>query len=252
MKKSKKLVVGNWKMNPKTVLEAKNIVMNVKKTTARLKNVETVVCPPFVYLPVIAPLVSTTISLGAQNAFAESLGAHTGEISFAQLPQFRVEYVILGHSERRAMGENDEVINKKVLSVTGEGMTAVLCVGEKIRDKQGEYFSIVRQQLESDLKNLSKKSLDNLVIAYEPIWAIGASEAMNTHDIHEMFIFIKKVLRELYGPLGDSVRIIYGGSVSPDNAAEIIRDGFVQGLLVGRDSVDSKKFVEIIRNVDCV
>jgi len=237
-------------MNPKTIAEAKKIAGDVKKVMRGVKNVEVVMCPPFVYLPMLAPLATPTVMLGAQNAFAEIAGAHTGEVSFAQLSQFKVSFVVVGHSERRAMGESDDMVNKKVLAVTGEGMTAILCVGEKIRDKQGDYFAVVREQIVADLKNFSKKSLDDLVIAYEPLWAIGAREAMQAREIHEMFIFIKKVLRDLFGTLGDSVRIIYGGSVFPENAGEIIRDGFVQGLLVGRDSVNSKNFGQIIREVD--
>jgi triosephosphate isomerase len=250
MKKIKKLVVGNWKMNPNTLAEAKKIATDLKRNIARVKNVETVVCPPFVYLPALSSSVSDKLLLGAQNAFAEPLGAHTGEVSFSQLAQFKVSFVIVGHSERREMGESDEIINKKVLAVVNDGMSAILCVGEKIRDKQGDYFSIIREQIVSDLKNLSKKSLNHLVIAYEPVWAIGARSAMSSRDIHEIFIFVKKVLRDLYGPLGDSVRILYGGSVFVENAGEIIRDGFVQGLLVGRDSLDGKNFAEIVKEVD--
>ncbi len=236
-------------MNPKTAVEAKKIVVDLKRVTKNLKNPEIVVCPPFVYLPLLAPSVSTNFSLGAQDAFWEPLGAYTGEVSFAQLPQFNVGFVIVGHSERREMGETDEMINKKILAVTGEGMTAILCIGEKIRDKQGDYFAVVREQIVSGLKNLSKKSLNHLVIAYEPIWTIGGKQAMSSREIHEMFIFNKKVLRDLYGIFGDSVRILYGGSATSENAGEIIRDGFVDGLLVGRDSVDSKNFVEIIKEV---
>jgi triosephosphate isomerase len=250
MKKIKKLVVGNWKMNPKTALEAKKIGTDLKKVMRTVRGVEVVMCPPFVYLPLLSGSVSTNLLLGAQNAFPEPMGAHTGEVSFAQLPQFNISFCLVGHSERRAMGESDEVINKKVLAVTNEGMTAILCVGEKIRDKQGDYFATVRGQIVSGLKNFSRKSLDHLVIAYEPVWAIGAKEAIAPRDIHEMFIFIKKILREIFGGLEGSVRILYGGSVSPENAGEIIRDGFVQGLLVGRDSVNSKNFSAIIKEVE--
>jgi triosephosphate isomerase len=250
MKKIKKLVVGNWKMNPKTLAEAKKLAADLKKTLRSVKNTEVAICPPFVYLPILAPLASDKLLLGAQNAFSEPLGAHTGEVSFAQLLQFKVSYVIVGHSERRAMGETDGMVNKKVLAVTSEGMSAVLCVGEKVRDKQGDYFAVVREQIVSALKNISKKSLPHLVIAYEPVWAIGGGGAMATRDIHEMFIFIKKVLHDSYGALSDSVRILYGGSVFPENAGEIIRDGFVQGLLVGRDSLNAKNFSAIIRAVD--
>ena len=237
-------------MNPKTLIEAKKIATDLKKTMKSIRHVEAVMCPPFVYLPVISGMTSTTVLLGAQNAFQETVGAYTGEVSFFQLPQFKVSYVIVGHSERRAMGESDELINKKVLAVTGDGMTAILCVGEKIRDKQGDYFAVVRGQIVSGLKNLPRKLLNHLVIAYEPVWAIGAKEAMSPREIHEMFIFTKKVFHDLYGTYGDGVRFLYGGSVSPENAAEIVRDGFVQGLLVGRDSVNSKNFAEIIKQVD--
>jgi triosephosphate isomerase len=136
------------------------------------------------------------------------------------------------------------------LTVAGDQMTVILCVGEKIRDKQGDYFATVRDQIFSDLKNLSKKSLENLIIAYEPVWTIGGRVAMDSREIHEMFIFIKKILRDLYGPMGDSVRILYGGAVSPENAVEIVCDGFVQGLLVGCDSLNSKNFAQIIKEVD--
>ncbi len=237
-------------MNPRTVGEAKKIAGDVRRAMRSVRGVEAVMCPPFVYLSMLSGMVSKNLMLGAQDAFAEVAGAHTGEVSFAQLPQFKTSFVIVGHSERRAMGESDESVNKKVLAVTNEGMTAILCVGEKIRDKQGDYFAVVREQIVLALKNFSKKSLDHLVIAYEPVWAIGARSACQTRDIHEMFIFIKKVLREIFGGLEGGVRILYGGSVSPENAGEIICDGFVNGLLVGRDSLNSKDFAEIIRTVD--
>ncbi len=237
-------------MNPRTATEAKKIAADLKKIAAKTKNTETVICPPFVYLPLLAPLVSANISLGAQNAFAEPLGAYTGEVSFAQLPQFNVDFVVVGHSERRAMGETDEIVNKKILAVANAGMSAILCVGEKVRDKQGDYFAAVRGQIVSALKNFSKKSLGRLVIAYEPVWAIGAGSAMKTGDIHEMFIFVKKVLREIYGLPGSDVRILYGGSVTSENISDIMTNGFVQGVLVGRDSLNAKNFAQIIRTVD--
>lgn len=250
MKKNKKLVVGNWKMNPQTVAEAKKLASDVKRGIKNVKKTQVVLCPPLVYLSSIMGSVSNNLLIGTQNVFYEEFGAYTGEVSFSQVHQFKTSFVIIGHSERRAMGENNDEINKKVRVVVGEGMTAILCVGESIRDNQGDYLSFVKEQIVSGLKDLNKKIVDHIVVAYEPVWAIGAREAMTPREIHEMYIFIKKVLRELYGTLSDGIRILYGGSVNVDNAEEIIKEGFVNGLLVGRDSINSKNFVEIIKKVD--
>lgn len=248
----KKLVVGNWKMNPQTVLEAKKIASTIKKGLKNIKKTHVVMCPPYIYLSPLSSLVSNSLLLGSQNSFYEKFGAFTGEVSFSQLHQFGVSYVIVGHSERRSMGENDKIVKKKVQSIVGEGMTAVLCVGEKTRDVHGEYLSFVREQVIFGMKDVSKKLLDHVVIAYEPLWAIGAKNAMTSSDIHEMFIFIKKVLREVYGPLADGIKILYGGSVNTENAEDIMKNGFVHGLLVGRDSVNPKNFVEIVKIVDAI
>jgi triosephosphate isomerase len=252
MKKQKKLVVGNWKMNPGTLEDAKKIALTVKKSTSNLKKTHVVVCPPSVYLSSLSNMPSKNISLGAQDAFYESVGSFTGEVSFAQLPQFSVSYVIVGHSERRAMGETDEIVNKKVKRVVGAGMTAILCIGEKVHDSHGEYLHFIKQQLIDGLKDISKNSLDRVVVAYEPIWAIGAKEAMKAGDIHEVSIFIKKILRDMYGVMSGDVRVLYGASVSVFNVSEIMQGDFVEGLLVGRESLKAKDFVEIIKAVDSI
>ncbi|MEI6843295.1 MAG: triose-phosphate isomerase [bacterium] len=249
-KKIKKLVIGNWKMNPETVLEAKKIVSEVKKYTKNIKKTQIVLCPPFVYLSPLSGSVSNKVFLGAQNAFYETAGPYTGEVSFNQLHQFKTSLVIIGHSERRNMGETDEIINKKVISVVNEGMTAVLCVGEKEHDHNGEYLAFVKNQIVLGLKDITKKLVDHIVIAYEPIWAIGAKEAMNPREVHEMGIFIKKILKDMYGLLSDSIRIIYGGAVNEFNTEDIIKGGFVHGFLVGRESLKPKNFSEIIKIVD--
>ena len=250
MKKMKKLVVGNWKMNPQTVSEAKKIVSTIKKGVKKIKKTQIVMCPPYIYMSPLSSFVSNSLLLGAQNSFYEQFGAFTGEVSFSQLHQFGVSYVIVGHSERRAMGETDKIVNKKVQSIVGEGMTAVLCVGEKTRDVHGEYLSFVREQIISGTKDVSKKLVDHIVIAYEPLWAIGAKTAMTSGDIHEMYIFIKKVLLETHGPIADSVKILYGGAVSSENAEDIMKNGFVNGLLVGRDSINTSNFLEIVKLVE--
>lgn len=252
MKKQKKLVVGNWKMNPLTLDEAKHIAGAGKRTSLNLKKTQVVLCPPFIYISTLQNVPSTNIFLGSQDAFYEPQGSFTGEVSFATLRQFKVKYVIVGHSERRAAGESDETIQKKMRSVVTEGMTAILCVGEKVRDPHGEYLNIVRNQIALALREVPKKFLGNLVIAYEPVWAIGATEAMRPREIHEMSIFIKKVLHELYGVASDDVRILYGGAVDTTNADEIVREGNVSGLLIGRQSLKPKEFSEIIKLVDSI
>lgn len=252
MKKQKKLVVGNWKMNPLTLDEAKNIANAVKRSVKSLKKTQVVICPPFLYIPAFSKLSGNNLFLGSQDAFYEPMGHFTGEVSFSQLPQFKVGCVIVGHSERRAGGETDSTINKKVRSVVVEGMIAILCVGEKTRDSGGDYLSVIRGQLVGALRDVSKKSLDRLVVAYEPVWAVGGSVAMNPREIHEMSIFIKKVLREIYGAPADFVKILYGGAVDKKNADEIVRDGNVSGLLIGRQSLKPKDFIEIMKLVDQV
>ena len=240
-------------MNPPSLEQAKKIANDVKRGLRFINKTQVVICPPFVYLGTLSNFSSNSLFLGAQDAFYEPLGAFTGEVSFSQLPDFKVDFVILGHSERRARGETDEIINKKVRSTMGCGLTAILCVGEKERDHHGEYLSFIKKQIIDGLKDVSKKSLDHLVIAYEPIWTVGiGKQAMRPQDIHEMSIFIRKVLRDMYGIFGDDVRVLYGGSVMTNDADEIVRDGKVSGLLVGRESLKPKDFIQIVKLVDSI
>jgi triosephosphate isomerase (TIM) len=252
MKKQKKLVVGNWKMNPVTLEEAKAIVRKVKTVGSKVKKTSIVLCPPHIYLPLVSSGKAANIFFGAQNAFHEGHGHFTGEVSFAQISEFNVDYVIVGHSERREMGETNEIINKKLLSVVGAKMTAILCVGEKIHDTHGDYLRFIKDQLLECLKNIQKNLVENVVIAYEPIWAVGADEAMKPQDIHEISIFIKKILRDTFGSFADHVQVLYGGDVTVSNATEIVRDGFVQGVLIGRESLKPADFIEIIKEIDSI
>lgn len=252
MKRQKKLVVGNWKMNPTSLEEAKSIADTVKRSTKNVKKTQVVLCPPFVYLSLLSNIKSKVLFLGAQDAHPETLGSYTGEVSFAELNQFGVSFVIVGHSERRKMGESEELINKKVKSVVNSGMTVIVCVGESLRDHHGDYFSFIKHQITSALKDVSKKSLDRVVLAYEPIWAIGAKQSMSPEDLLETSIFIKKVLKDMYGAMSEGVRILYGGSVDRANCDRLVRDGNVSGLLIGRESLRAKDFIEIIKLVDLI
>ncbi|TSC70143.1 MAG: triosephosphate isomerase (TIM) [Parcubacteria group bacterium Gr01-1014_46] len=250
MKKVKKLIVGNWKMNPVEVEDAREIVKVVKRASGKLKKSQVVVCPPFVYLSLFSKSKGGNFFLGAQNANTEMLGSFTGEVSYSMLYQFGVRFVILGHSERRKMGESDDLINKKVKSVVNSGMSAIVCVGESTRDHNGDYLEFIKNQILLALRDVPKKLLGQIVIAYEPIWAIGASQAMNSRDLHEMSIFIKKVLKDSFGFSSDDTRIIYGGAVDRVNADLLIKEGNVSGFLIGRQSLVPKDFVEIMKLVD--
>ncbi len=252
MRKTKKLVVGNWKMNPTSLEEAKKLAQDVKRGIKGVKKTDVVLCPPFVYLAPLSGLVGWNLFLGAQNANESTLGAMTGEVSYSELDQFGVKFVIIGHSERRKMGESDEVINKKVKAVVGGGMTAIVCVGESVRDRDGNFYNFIKQQIMSALKDVSKKSLHQIVIAYEPLWAIGSKESMSPRDLQETSIFIKKVLKDLYGVFSGDVRILYGGDADRVNSDKLVRDGAVDGLLIGRESLRAKDFIEIIKLIDAI
>ena len=239
-------------MNPESLEEARKIAGDVKRAMKKIVRTNVVLCPPFVYLSPLSNVPAKSLFIGAQNANSESMGAFTGEVSYSELYQFNVRFVIVGHSERRKIGETDEVVNKKVKSVVGGGMTAIVCVGESVRDRNGDYFNFIRGQIISALKDIPKKLLERVVIAYEPIWAVGAKEAMSPRDLLETSIFIKKVLRDLYGAPSDDVRILYGGAVDRVNCDLLVREGEVSGLLVGRESLKSKDFIEIVRLVDAI
>lgn len=250
MKKVKKLIVGNWKMNPVEVEDARDIVKAVKRAGSKLKKSQLVVCPPFIYIPLFSKK-SSNFFLGSQNANHENLGSFTGEVSYSMLYQFGVRFVIVGHSERRKMGETDVLVNRKVKSVVNDGgMTAIVCVGESTRDHNGDYLELIKRQIHIALTDVPKKLLSQVVIAYEPIWAIGATQAMSPRDLHEMSIYIKKVLNDMFGIASDDTRIIYGGAVDTMNAENLINEGNVSGFLIGRQSLVPKDFVEIMKLVD--
>lgn len=246
---SKKIIIGNWKMNPLTLKEAEKLFSGAVKGISGIKKTGIVICPPFLYLQRLKKL-SKKISLGAQNAFFGDVGAFTGEVSGEMLYNIGVKYVILGHSERRALGESNDCINKKIKSALMAGIVPILCVGEDVRDESHSYFNLVKTQLEECLLSVSKNSISKIIIAYEPVWAISSTpnrKDANPADSLEMAIFIRKVLSDKFSKDAIQMRIIYGGSVSEKDAYEFLKNGGVNGLLVGRVSLDAKKFTEIIK-----
>jgi triosephosphate isomerase len=248
-KKTAKIIIGNWKMNPMTLSQAEKLFAGIAKSISNIKKTQVVICPPFVYIENLKKL-SRKISLGAQNSFWAGEGAFTGEVSPDMLYDIGARYVILGHSERRALGETDENINKKIKAALGAGLVPILCVGENIRDESHSYFSLVKNQLEACLAGVSKSFISKIIIAYEPVWALSSTpnrKDATAADSLEMAIFIRKILSDKFGLESAKTRIIYGGSVSNKNAGDFLEHGGVDGLLPGKASLDAKKFIDILK-----
>ncbi len=243
----KSLLVANWKMNPATFKEAKALLDATKKAGDKARQVSIVLAPPSVYLRQLRLLYKgTRISFCAQNANAEPGGAFTGDISLVQVRDAKATFVLVGHAERRAAGETNDDTKKKVAASLALNMTPVLCIGETQRTSSGDHFAFVADQLKTGLTGVQKPMLKKVLIAYEPVWAIGASVPMSARDMHEMAIFIRKTVVGMHGDIGMQMRILYGGSIDATNAAEMCRDGDVEGLLVGRASSDPRKITALI------
>lgn len=237
-------------MNPASLIEAKKIFSGIKKTAGRLKNVQTVICPPNVFLSELNKLYSGhRMSLGAQDVFWEKRGAYTGEVSADEIKSVGGKFVIVGHSERRAYGETNEIVNKKVIASLKAGLNVILCIGESKRDSHALYLKFLTEELESALSGVSRKELANLIVAYEPIWAIGksAKDAISSHEMHEMYIFVKKTITEIFDKKSAAkVPVLYGGSAEPDNAEMLLAQSEIDGFLVGRASLNAEKFSKIL------
>lgn len=239
-------IAGNWKMNT-TVEEALALVAEMQPRLEAIKGVEKVVCPPFVALaPLAKVLKDTSVRLGAQNCYFEDRGAFTGEISPLMLAPL-CQYVILGHSERRNIfGETDGLVNQKVRAALSYGLSVILCVGENLAEHQaGRTADVVINQLQAGLEDVI--SLHRVVIAYEPVWAIGTGQPATGHQANHVVTTLRSVLRGLYGPkMADETRILYGGSVTASNASEFIDQPEIDGALVGGASLKVDEFVGIV------
>ena len=248
----KKLIIANWKMNPGSQRDASRLAHFVGRGLRKAKNVEIVLAPPFVYLPLLSnfKLPTSNFKLGAQDTFWEKGGAYTGEISALQLKASGVKLVIVGHSERRALGESNEVVHKKLNAALGGVLKAVLCVGEKEKEREIVFPKIIRDELHEGLRKIKKSLIKNLIIAYEPVWAIGTGKADTPKDVYEMSILLRRELYKMFGKkIASKVPILYGGSVTAENAAEFVGRGMVDGLLVGGASLNAKSFVKIVEEV---
>jgi len=251
----KLFIAGNWKMNTSRA-EATDLAGKLHERIGDVSEVDLAVAPPFVYIPaVVETLSGSAIDVGAQNMFYEDNGAYTGETSASMLKDIGCRYVILGHSERRhVLGESDEFINRKVLKALEEGLDVILCVGELLEEREaGRTLEVVARQVKVALEGVSKECPDGrplverLTLAYEPVWAIGTGRTATPAQAQEVHEMIRKLLSEAYDqPLADRMRIQYGGSVKPANAAELLGQDDVDGALVGRASLNADDFAAIV------
>lgn len=246
----KPIIAGNWKMN-KTTKKAEIFVEELKKQVGNYTGVEIVVCPPFTALSKVAQAIEgCKILMGAQNMYPEPAGAFTGEISPLMLLEVGCEYVIIGHSERRTLlNETDDIINKKLKSASTYRLKPIFCVGENIEERDaGKTEEVVYNQLIKGLADLGKDDVSKMVIAYEPIWAIGSGRTATPEDANAIHKFIRKVLSEIYDKkLANKIRIQYGGSVRPDNIDALMAQPEIDGVLVGGASLDVRSFVRIVK-----
>ena len=244
------IITGNWKMY-KTIDESIELVNLLKRSVVDINDVEIVVCPPFTSLSdVREAIMDTNIKLGAQDCYWDKEGAFTGEVSCPMLKSAGCEYVIIGHSERRQFfGETNGTVNKKAKAALKEGLKPIICVGEKIDERlAGRTFDVVKDHVVNSLSGLTKDDMAKIVIAYEPVWAIGTGVVATKEQAEEVHKYIRGLLKDMFdADTAGSVRIQYGGSVKPDNIRELIAEEDVDGALVGGASLKADSFTNIIK-----
>ncbi|MGC4074233.1 MAG: triose-phosphate isomerase [Nibricoccus sp.] len=246
----KKLIAGNWKMN-KTASEGVSLAQDLVTEVGKVVDIDIVICPPFTALESVGKIVDgSTVKLGAQNMHPETNGAFTGEVSAPMLRAFFATHVILGHSERRQyFGETDAFINKKVIAALKNQLRPILCVGETLAEREaGSTLKVVQTQLEAGLEGVSKDLATSVVIAYEPVWAIGTGKVATTEQAQEVHAFIRTLLTKLFGEqIAQKVRILYGGSMKPANAPELLAQKDIDGGLIGGASLETRSFVDLVK-----
>ncbi len=241
-------MIANWKMN-KTRDEALNFIYAVNEALPSCEKVDTVVCAPAIVLRDLVKRQGDNLRVGAQNMHYEESGAFTGEISPIMLQTTGVEYVILGHSERRQyFNDTDETINKKVISALKHNLKPILCIGESLEQREsGVTHDVLKQQLEADLAGVSPEDMENVVIAYEPIWAIGTGKTAKACDANEACAYVRSVVKNLYNAaVAEETRVLYGGSMKPSNVDELVAQSDIDGGLVGGASLDPESFLKLV------
>lgn len=247
----KPVIAGNWKMN-KTINEAIELVNILKRELVDTQEADIIICPVYTALSEVSDLlIDSNIFLGAQNVYWETSGAFTGEVSPLMLKDAGCSYVIIGHSERRKyFDETDEAVNKRIKAAQAADLIPIFCVGETLEEREAnKTIEVVEKQLKGGLEGLENEVLLKLIIAYEPVWAIGTGKTATPEQAQEIHKSIRRWLEDHYSPeAAESLRILYGGSVKPDNIRELMRKGDIDGALVGGAALDSSSFVGIVKN----
>lgn len=246
----KPIAAGNWKMF-KTAKEASKMISELKELVKGVSDREVVICPPFTALEsAVNAAKGSNVKIGAQNLYWEEKGAFTGEIAPGMIKDLGCEYVIIGHSERRQyFGETDATVNKRTFSALKAGLKPIICVGETLQERESEKtFSVIDTQIKGGLKGLSEEQMKDCVIAYEPVWAIGTGKTASKEQAQEVHAFIRKLLSDLFGKdTADAARILYGGSVKPDNVKDLMSQPDIDGGLVGGASLEAEPFSKIVK-----
>jgi len=247
----KLIIAGNWKLN-NSEKEAIELVTALRKDLIDVNAVDIVVCPVFTVLPVVGDiLLDSNIGLGAQNVYWEDSGAFTGEISAPLLKDIGVEYVIIGHSERRQyFGETDETVNKRIKAALKHGLIPIVCVGEVLEEREADKtFDVIQKQCDGGFAGLTREEMEKIIIAYEPVWAIGTGKTATPQKAQEVHKFIRDLIAKMVDDeLAQAIRIQYGGSVKPDNSAQLMSQPDIDGALVGGASLKADSFSDIIKN----
>lgn len=242
---AKRILVANWKNHPSSPREVRDILSGLSRKAKIYKKHSFFIAPPLPYLETVSSRVKSLGYLASQDISLIEAGTHTGQVTPDILKGIGVKLSIIGHSELRALGETDKIVSDKVRMAFRSGIIPLVCVGERVRDTEGEHFSFLREQIKSSLEGVRRKEdITRLVIAYEPVWAIGkkAKEALDPSDLPQMTIFIKKVLTDMFGrEMAEKIPLLYGGSVEESNAAALMETRSIRGFLVGHASIDPKR-----------
>ncbi len=245
------IIAGNWKLN-KTISEAVELAQAIKDQAVDVTNVDIAVCPVFTAISEVGKIVNgSNVGLGAQDVYWKESGAFTGEVSASLLKDAGCQYVIIGHSERRQyFGETNETVNNKVKAVLEAGLTPIVCVGENLEEREADKaFDVVKDHIENSLKGFSADEMKKMVLAYEPVWAIGTGKTASPEQAQEIHAFIRGLLKDMHDEdVSQAMRIQYGGSVKPENAKDLMGQEDIDGALVGGAALKVDSFVGIIKN----
>ncbi len=249
----KPIVVANWKASQNIYKNTEKKILNLIKLLGKDKSkIDLIISPNTVFVQSLKKVFKKSLSLSVQDISFFENGSHTGEITAESVKDIGIDYVIIGHSEKREQGDTQEIIIKKIQNALRQNIKIIYCIGEKDRDDSVKHLKIIEDQIVSVFNNIDKKSFENIIIAYEPVWAINNKNnlSIDSHSLHSMVIYIRKILLEKYGEnISKNMNIIYGGSVTKDNAQDILWNGEVQGLLIGRASWENDSLLSIVKNI---